>query len=85
VKFFIDGVQVSANGAVAFAATGANAVLQPYLAMYKPSGTGIGTLTVDPVDEDGAILRVVYDRTGAREIRAGRLPERRPANRATPV
>jgi hypothetical protein len=49
VKFFIDGVQVSANGAMAFAATGANAVLQPYLAMYKPSGTGLGTLTTDYV------------------------------------
>ena len=47
VKFFIDGVQVSANNAVAFAATGANAVLQPYLAIYKPSGTGVGTLTAD--------------------------------------
>ncbi len=49
VKFFIDGMQVSANGAVAFAATGANAVLQPYVAMYKPSGTGVGTLTADYV------------------------------------
>ncbi len=49
VKFFIDGAQVSANGAVTFTETGANAVLQPYLAMYKPSGTGIGTLTADYV------------------------------------
>jgi hypothetical protein len=32
-----------------FAATGTNAILQPYAAMYKPSGTGVGTLTVDDV------------------------------------
>jgi hypothetical protein len=49
IKFYIDGVQVSANNAVAFAATGANAILQPYNAMYKPSGTGVGTLTLDYV------------------------------------
>lgn len=47
IKYFIDGVQVSANNAVPFVATGANAVLQPYAAMYKPSGVGVGTLLVD--------------------------------------
>lgn len=47
VKFYIDGNQVSANGAVNFAATGTLAVLQPYLAAYKPSGTGVATLIAD--------------------------------------
>lgn len=49
VKYFIDGNQVSANNAVPFAATGASAILQPYFAMYKASGTGVGTLHVDYV------------------------------------
>ena len=49
MKFFIDGVQVSTNGLVNFAATGTLAVLQPYLACYKPSGTGVATLTIDYV------------------------------------
>lgn len=49
VKFFIDGVQVSATGAIKFAATGANAILQSYLSVYKPSGTGVATLTIDAV------------------------------------
>jgi hypothetical protein len=47
VKFFIDGAQVSANGAVNFAATGTLAVLQPYLACYKAAGVGVATLTID--------------------------------------
>lgn len=47
VKYFIDGAQVSANGAVPMAATGTLAVLQPFAQMYKPSGTGVGTLTCD--------------------------------------
>jgi hypothetical protein len=47
VKFFIDGVQVSTTGLVNFAATGTLAVLQPYLACYKPGGTGVATLTID--------------------------------------
>ena len=49
VKFFIDGTQVSTNGLVNFAASGTLAVLQPYLSCYKPSGTGIATLTIDYV------------------------------------
>lgn len=49
VKFFVNGAQVSATGAVNFAATGTLAVLQPYLGVYKASGTGVGTLTVDYV------------------------------------
>lgn len=49
VKYFINGAQVSTTGLVNFAATGTLAVLQPYLAMYKASGTGVGTLTADYV------------------------------------
>lgn len=47
VKVFINGVQVTTNGQINFAATGTLAVLQPYFAAYKPSGTGVATLTVD--------------------------------------
>jgi hypothetical protein len=47
IRFYIDGVQVSANNAVPFAATGSSAILQPYMSVYKPSGTGVATLTVD--------------------------------------
>jgi hypothetical protein len=51
IRFFIDGVDVTgAIGTISFAATGASAVLQPYASMYKPSGTGVGTLTLDKVD-----------------------------------
>lgn len=49
VQFFIDGVRVSTPGQMSFAATGANAILQPYLSMYKASGTGVGTLQIDMV------------------------------------
>lgn len=49
LKFFVNGNQVSANGAVNFAATGTLAVLQPYHGMYKASGTGVGTLLTDYV------------------------------------
>lgn len=47
VKFYINGAQVSTTGLVNFAATGTLAVLQPYMAAYKPSGTGVATLTID--------------------------------------
>ena len=49
VKMFVNGNQVTSNGQINFAATGSLAVLQPYFAMYKPSGTGVGTLKVDYV------------------------------------
>ncbi|HEY8686000.1 MAG TPA: hypothetical protein VIO57_10380 [Chloroflexota bacterium] len=49
VKYFINGAQVSTTGQVNFAATGTLAVLQPFIGCYKPSGTGVGTLTVDHV------------------------------------
>jgi hypothetical protein len=34
---------------MSIAATGANAVLQPYFSEFKPSGAGTGTLDVDMV------------------------------------
>lgn len=47
IKFHIDGVRVASGTTFSFAATGANAVLQPYLGVYKASGTGVGTAQVD--------------------------------------
>lgn len=49
VRFFIDGVETSTAGQMTFAATGSNAVLQPYVSVYKASGTGVGTLDVDMI------------------------------------
>lgn len=46
VLFLIDGAVVSVKD-MSFAATGANAILQPYFGVYKASGTGVGTLDVD--------------------------------------
>lgn len=50
IAFFYDGNRVNATGSVSFAATGSNAILQPYAAVYKPSGTGVATLVVDKID-----------------------------------
>jgi hypothetical protein len=50
IAFYLDGNRVNAVGSIAYAATGANAILQPYFAVYKPSGTGLATLTVDKLD-----------------------------------
>lgn len=47
VQFFIDGARVVTASPVAFAATGANAVLQPYASAYKASGTSVGTVNID--------------------------------------
>ena len=49
VAFYIDGNRVNADNSINFAATGTLAVLQPYLAAYKASGTGVATLTIDYV------------------------------------
>ena len=49
VRFFIDGTEVSSTGQFGFAATGANAILQPYCSVYKAAGTGVGTLSVDVI------------------------------------
>lgn len=49
VKFFVDGNQVCASTAFPFAATGANAQVQPYASVYKASGTSVGTVSLDYV------------------------------------
>lgn len=49
VKFYIDGVGVATGTTFAYAATGSDAILQPYLGCYKASGAGVGTLYVDYV------------------------------------
>jgi hypothetical protein len=49
VAFHIDGNRVNAEGTINFAATGTLAVLQPYCGVYKASGTGVATLTLDYV------------------------------------
>ena len=50
VGFYYDGNRVNAVGSVVWAATGANAVLQPWSTVYKPSGVGLATLTLDKID-----------------------------------
>lgn len=49
VRFFIDGNEVSTPGQMTFAATGASAILQPYVSVYKASGVGVGTIDLDMV------------------------------------
>jgi hypothetical protein len=48
VAWSIDNVQVNVPR-ISFAATGAAAILQPYISVYKASGTGVGSLQVDSV------------------------------------
>jgi len=47
VIFYVDGQNLATTSPITFAATGANAIMQPYVSAYKASGTGVGTLTVD--------------------------------------
>jgi hypothetical protein len=49
VRFFIDGIEQNTKGQFSFAAVGANAILQPYFSVYKPSGAGVGTMDIDMV------------------------------------
>ena len=49
VRFSVDGNEISGLANVAFAATGASAIVQAYQSVYKASGTGVGTLLVDNV------------------------------------
>lgn len=49
IGFYIDGVRYNTPGQIGFAATGASAVLQPYNSVYKPSGAGVATLTLDAI------------------------------------
>lgn len=50
VRYYINGVNYGGSSDTPFAATGANAVLQPFLGGGKASGAGVGTLQVDSVD-----------------------------------
>jgi len=49
IKFFIDGIRVADSIQYGYAATGANAILQPCVGCHKTSGTGLGTVQVDYV------------------------------------
>jgi hypothetical protein len=49
VRFAIDGLDTSVSGQFTVAATGANAVLQPYFSCYKPSGVGVATMAIDMI------------------------------------
>ena len=49
IRFYIDGNRVAGGTTFAYAAVGADAVLQPYIGLYKASGAGVGTLLVDYV------------------------------------
>ena len=51
LHFFIDGIEYSTSLApLTWGATGANALLQPYHSVYKPSGTGVATMLIDSID-----------------------------------
>ncbi len=47
VRFYIDGNHVATGTTFGYAATGANAVLQPFCGCYKASGAGLGTVKAD--------------------------------------
>lgn len=49
VLWYINGARVASGTTFAYAATGANATLQPFASAYKASTAGLGTLTVDYV------------------------------------
>ena len=50
IGFYVDGARVNAVGSITWSATAANSIMQPYLSVYKPSGAGLATLTIDKVD-----------------------------------
>lgn len=47
IKFYIDDVRVASGTTFSFAATGADALMQPYIGCYKVSGTGVAVLKAD--------------------------------------
>lgn len=49
VRYYIDGAHVASGTTIPYAATGANAVLQPFVGGYKASGAGLGTIQCDYV------------------------------------
>lgn len=51
LHFYIDGIEYSSSLApLTWGATGANALLQPYHSVYKPSGVGVATMLIDSID-----------------------------------
>ena len=50
LAFYVDGTRVNTIGSITWQATGANAILQPWQTVYKPSGTGVATLNLDKID-----------------------------------
>jgi hypothetical protein len=50
IGFFIDGVQYNTPNQIGFNAAEPNTILQPYHSVYKASGTGVATLTLDAVN-----------------------------------
>jgi hypothetical protein len=49
IMFFVNGARVAAATTFGWAASAGNSKVQPFLGMYKASGAGVGTLTVDYV------------------------------------
>jgi len=49
IKFYIDGARVATTTKFGFAATGANALVQPFIGLYKASSAGLGTIVLDYV------------------------------------
>lgn len=49
ILFFINGARVAASTTFGWAASASNSKVQPFVAVYKASGTGVATLTVDYV------------------------------------
>jgi len=49
ILFYVNGARVAATTTFGWATSAANSKVQPFVAMYKASGTGVGTLTADYV------------------------------------
>jgi hypothetical protein len=50
IGFYLDGNRCNARASIGYAAIGANALLQPYLSVYKTASASLGTLVLDKVD-----------------------------------
>lgn len=50
VRYYINGVNYGGGSATPYAATGANAILQPFFGAGKSGGAGLGVLAVNSVD-----------------------------------
>ena len=53
VVFLVDGNRVNPVGSVVWAPGAVNGILQPWHTVYKASGTGVATLTIDKIDLAG--------------------------------